>query len=58
MLSMPVIARVAGPVIGGALGFAYHKVVGCAGGTCPIVASPYLSVLYGALIGFLVQSGR
>ncbi|MBP7634349.1 YtxH domain-containing protein [Candidatus Ozemobacteraceae bacterium] len=55
---MPIIARIAGPVIGGALGFAYHKVVGCAGGTCPIVASPYLSVLYGALIGFLVQSGR
>lgn len=58
MFSMPLIARLAWPVIGGALGFAYHKVVGCAGGTCPIVASPYLSILYGALIGFLVQPGR
>jgi len=58
MFSMSIVARLAGPVIGGALGFVYHKVVGCAGGTCPIVASPYLSILYGALIGFLIHSGR
>ncbi len=58
MSIMAVISRFSGPIIGGALGFAYHKLVGCAGGTCPIVANPYISILYGALLGFVVQSGR
>jgi hypothetical protein len=42
-------------VVGGAvLGFAYHKLVGCRSGACPITANPYISTLYGAVMGFLV----
>lgn len=42
-------------VVGGAvLGFAYHKLVGCRSGACPITANPYISTIYGAVMGFLV----
>ena len=41
-------------VMGGALvGFAYHKLVGCRTGACPITANPYISTIYGAVMGFL-----
>lgn len=39
---------------GGILGFAYYKLVGCRSGACPITSSPYISTLYGALLGFVV----
>jgi hypothetical protein len=42
---------------GGALGFAYHKLVGCSSGACPITANPYISTLYGALIGLVAGGG-
>jgi len=42
---------------GGAVGFAYHKLVGCSSGACPITANPYISTLYGALIGLFAGGG-
>ena len=44
-------------VVGAVLGFGYHKLVGCRSGACPITANPYISTLYGALMGFLVGGG-
>jgi hypothetical protein len=42
-------------VAGGALaGYLYHRFVGCRSGACPITANPYISTLYGAVIGFLL----
>lgn len=38
---------------GGLVGFAYHKLVGCRTGACPITANPYISTIYGAVMGFL-----
>ena len=41
--------------VGGALlGFAYHKLVGCRTGSCPITANPYISTVYGGLMGLLI----
>jgi hypothetical protein len=51
-----ILKLVAGAVIGGALGYLYHKKVGCKTGTCPITSSKNGSTLYGALIGILISS--
>jgi len=48
---------VASIVAGGALGYAYHRIVGCRTGACPITANPYISTLYGAFMGFFVSGG-
>ena len=41
-------------VLGALAGFAWYRFVGCRTGTCAITSNPYLSTLYGALMGFLV----
>ncbi len=42
------------PVLAGAiLGFGYYFFIGCRTGSCPITGSPYISTLYGALIGLV-----
>lgn len=42
-------------VVGAALGFAYHRFVGCRSGACVITANPYISTLYGAVMGYLLS---
>lgn len=38
---------------GGVLGYAYYYFIGCRTGSCPITGSPYISTLYGAIIGLV-----
>jgi len=45
-----------GAVIGGALGFAFYKFVGCSTGACPLTSNPFISSLYGMVVGALVAS--
>ena len=46
-------------LIGAAAGFAFHRLVGCRSGACPIWANPYVATIYGALVGLLFAlSGR
>lgn len=49
------LAKIIGIVVGGVAGFVYYRLVGCASGTCPITSNPYISVLYGSLMGYLVS---
>jgi len=43
-----------GILVGGALGFAYYRFIGCASGACPLTSHPVLSTVYGAVLGALV----
>ncbi len=45
-----------GAVVGGALGFAYYKFVGCSTGTCPLTSNPFISTIYGMAVGALLAS--
>ena len=47
---------VIGMVAGGGLGFVYYKFVGCASGACPLTSNPFISTIYGGVVGALVAS--
>jgi hypothetical protein len=51
---LTLIVHAAGVVLGGFLGWLYYAKVGCVTGHCMIWANPWMAVLYGALLGFLV----
>jgi len=42
-------------VLGGIVGYGYHRLVGCRSGACPITANPYISTIYGAILGYLLS---
>lgn len=46
--------KFAGMGVGTLGGYLYYYYVGCASGTCAIKSNPYLMMLYGALIGYLL----
>jgi hypothetical protein len=43
-----------GALIGGGLGFAGYKFVGCSTGACPLTSNPFISTFYGMVVGALV----
>jgi uncharacterized membrane protein YedE/YeeE len=40
-------------VLGALVGFGYYYFIGCRTGSCPISGNPYVSTIYGLLLGFL-----
>jgi len=47
--------RIIAVIIGGISGFAYYKFIGCRSGSCPITSNPYISIIWGALLGFVIS---
>lgn len=43
-----------GAAIGGIGGYLYWYYIGCSTGTCPITASPTMSVVWAAIMGSLI----
>ncbi len=51
-----ILRSIVGAIIGGGLGFAYYKFVGCSSGTCPLTSNPFISTIYGLIVGALIAS--
>lgn len=41
-------------MVGALAGYLYYYFVGCATGTCVITSNPYISTIYGGVLGFLI----
>jgi xanthine/uracil permease len=48
------ILKIIGILVGSVAGFFYYHFIGCSSGTCPITSNPYITVAYGALLGYLL----
>jgi uncharacterized membrane-anchored protein YhcB (DUF1043 family) len=46
--------KIIGIIVGAVAGFSYYHFIGCSKGTCPISSNPYISIVYGAVIGYLL----
>jgi hypothetical protein len=49
------LTKIIGIPVGGVAGFLYYYYVGCTSGTCPITSNPYISIIYGAVLGYLIS---
>jgi len=49
-----IIIVLTGIILGGVAGYIYYIKVGCLSGTCPLTSNPYLSIFWGALIGYFI----
>jgi len=45
-----------GVVLGGGLGFGFYKLIGCASGACPLTSNPWISTIYGGVIGAILAT--
>jgi hypothetical protein len=48
------LTAIIGLVAGAIGGYIYYIKIGCTSGTCPLTSNPYLSILWGAAMGYLV----
>jgi len=48
------VVKIVGVVTGGLVGYLYYRLVGCRSGACPLTGNPYLSILWGAIMGLLI----
>ena len=46
--------QIIGVIVGMTGGFLYYYFIGCNSGTCRITSNPYISIIYGGVLGFLV----
>jgi len=50
-----IIRLAVGIVVGGSLGYGLYRFVGCSTGTCPITSNPWISTIYGVVLGVVLS---
>ena len=50
-----IIRLIIGVVAGGLLGYGMYRFIGCSSGACPITANPWISTIFGMVIGALLS---
>lgn len=46
-----------GIAVGGLSGYGIYRFVGCSSGACPLTSNPWVSTLYGMVMGGILGSG-
>jgi hypothetical protein len=46
-----ILRLIIGVLVGAVAGFAYYRYIGCSSGACPLTSNPYISTIYGAVMG-------
>ncbi|MCX7877889.1 MAG: DUF6132 family protein [Ignavibacteria bacterium] len=54
MIRKKIILTLIGATLGAVGGYMYYYLIGCRGGSCPITSNPYISTIYGLVIGSLI----
>jgi len=49
-----ILKLVLGAVAGGIVGYGLYRIVGCASGACPLTSNPWISAVYGMVMGVLL----
>lgn len=49
----PILKTIISAAVGAGIGFLVYRFIGCKSGTCPITSSPWMSMIYGAIVGLL-----
>lgn len=54
LLTKNVIKNLIGVILGAFGGYLYYYFIGCNSGSCAITSNPYMSILWGAVLGYLL----
>jgi len=49
------VRNIIGIIVGIVLGYVYYIKVGCNSGSCPITSNPWMSILCGGILGYLIS---
>lgn len=49
-----IIKNITGLILGAIGGYLYYHFVGCNSGSCAITSNPYMSILWGGVMGYLL----
>jgi hypothetical protein len=56
ILSKKIMVSLIGAFLGGVAGYLYYYFIGCSTGSCAITSRPFNSIIYGAIMGYLLAS--
>jgi LytS/YehU family sensor histidine kinase len=46
--------QIIGFLVGAIAGYAYYAFIGCKTGTCPLTSNPFISTIFGGILGMLI----